>query len=227
MSNFAKFYFSCSFLSPSSLSLVCLKFRIRCAFSVCVCDFSWLHKRLIQKSKPWFFSTFLARGINIPRCVFISSVGVDLCKHWADVDSMMVVIFLSLAVSGCGLACSIKGCLFSFNATRLSVFCTMCVDINHMLCMCCSWNGAERIRARGVVSCFHTQIACCVSSSCDGCAFLRSRSGSVFSLPMCSHRSRGTAQVTSIASSDERKVRAVAFAASIPCFFDCRVAGRK
>ena len=49
--------------------------------------------------------------------------------------------------------------MFSFDATELSVFCTMCVDMNHIFCMSGHWNGSERIRTRGVVSCFRTQIA--------------------------------------------------------------------
>ena len=89
--------------------------------------------------------------------------------------------------------------------------------MNHIFCMFCHWNRSERIRTRGVVSCFQTQIAFGVSSLCGCCAFFCSRSGSVFLCPLV-HRSRGTAQVTSIASLDERQVRAVAFTAGIHCF---------
>ena len=54
--------------------LVCLQFRGHT-------------KGLILKSAPWFFFTFLARGINIPRCVFHFKCGRGSLQAWADVDS--------------------------------------------------------------------------------------------------------------------------------------------
>ena len=78
---FCKLFFSNgSLLLLSSFSLVCLKFRIRCSFFVCVC-FRGHAKGLIQKSALWFFQRILARGINLTRYVSISSVAADLCKH--------------------------------------------------------------------------------------------------------------------------------------------------
>ena len=80
-------------------SLVCLKFWIRCAFSVCVCDFRGYTKGLIQKSAPWFFQhVFGPWHQHLQVCFHFKGGRVSL-QAWADVDSMMVVIFLSLAVS--------------------------------------------------------------------------------------------------------------------------------
>ena len=90
----------------------------------------------------------------------------------------------------------------------------VCVDVNHIfVCVSCRQNGSERIRARGVASSFQRQKTICVSSFCGcGVFFESSRSGSVLSQWV--HRSRGTPQVTSTASLDERKGRVVSFTTS-------------
>ena len=90
-----------------------------------VCVISWPHKRFIQKSASWFFNTFLARGINIPRYVSISSVGVDFCMHGPLLVPWWCLFFCVWQLMRSVMQHS--GSVFSFDATRLSVFCTMCV----------------------------------------------------------------------------------------------------
>ena len=75
----------------------------------------------------------------------------------------------------------------------------------------------ERIRKDPFVSSFQRQNAVCVSSFCGCCVFYVRVRDPRF-LCQCVHRSRGTVQVTSIASLDKLKVRAVAFTAGMYCF---------
>ena len=94
---FCKLFFSNgSLLLLSSFSLVCLKFRIRCSFCVCVC-FRGHTKRLIQKSALWFFQRIFAPWHQLLQvCIHFECCRGSL-QGWTDVESM---VMLKFSVSG-------------------------------------------------------------------------------------------------------------------------------
>ena len=75
-----------------SFSLVCLKFRIRCVFNVCV--ISWPHKKVEPEECAMVFQHIFCPWHQHHQVCFHFKC-VRRCLHaWADVDSMMVLIFL-------------------------------------------------------------------------------------------------------------------------------------
>ena len=85
-----------SLLLLSTFSLVCLKFRIRCSFSVCV--ISWPHERVDPEECVMFFQQIFGPRDQHPRYVSIFECGRGSLQAWTEVGSVVVMIFLCLAV---------------------------------------------------------------------------------------------------------------------------------